>query len=299
MSSSGAIWSYEEEKAFENAIAMHWIEKEDSKEQWEKIASYVPNKSMEQVKQHYQVLVDDVSAIEEGHVSLPNYANELETINSSNKDSSKATTSSDKRSSCNFGSGFSGLGHDSTHHSSGKGGLSRSSASEQERRKGIPWTEEEHRLFLLGLDKFGKGDWRSISRNFVISRTPTQVASHAQKYFIRLNSMNRDRRRSSIHDITSVNNGDVASNHQAPITGQHGNTIPSNTMGLGQSMKHRVQPHHPPGGLGMYGAPVGHPVVAPPAHMASAVGTPVMLPHHHPPYVVPLAYPMAPPTMHQ
>ena len=43
------------------------------------------------------------------------------------------------------------------------------------------------RLFLLGLDKFGKGDWRSISRNFVISRTPTQVASHAQKYFIRLN----------------------------------------------------------------------------------------------------------------
>jgi SHAQKYF class myb-like DNA-binding protein len=77
--------------------------------------------------------------------------------------------------------------------------------SDQERRKGIPWTEEEHRLFLLGLAKFGKGDWRSISRNFVISRTPTQVASHAQKYFIRLNSLNKkDKRRSSIHDITSV-----------------------------------------------------------------------------------------------
>jgi SHAQKYF class myb-like DNA-binding protein len=79
---------------------------------------------------------------------------------------------------------------------------------EQERRKGIPWTEEEHRLFLLGLTKFGKGDWRSISRNFVVSRTPTQVASHAQKYFIRLNSLNKkDKRRSSIHDIT-----DAASN---------------------------------------------------------------------------------------
>ena len=61
------------------------------------------------------------------------------------------------------------------------------------------------RLFLLGLDKFGKGDWRSISRNFVISRTPTQVASHAQKYFIRLNSGGKDKRRSSIHDITTVN----------------------------------------------------------------------------------------------
>lgn len=32
-----------------------------------------------------------------------------------------------------------------------------------------------------------------------------QVASHAQKYFIRLNSMNKkDKRRSSIHDITSA-----------------------------------------------------------------------------------------------
>ena len=61
------------------------------------------------------------------------------------------------------------------------------------------------RLFLLGLDKFGKGDWRSISRNFVISRTPTQVASHAQKYFIRqANAANRgDTKRKSIHDITT------------------------------------------------------------------------------------------------
>ena len=47
--------------------------------------------------------------------------------------------------------------------------------TDQERRKGIPWTEEEHRLFLMGLAKFGKGDWRSISRNFVVSRTPTQA----------------------------------------------------------------------------------------------------------------------------
>lgn len=48
-------------------------------------------------------------------------------------------------------------------------------AQDTERRKGIPWTEEEHRLFLMGLAKYGKGDWRSISRNFVITRTPTQV----------------------------------------------------------------------------------------------------------------------------
>lgn len=40
-----------------------------------------------------------------------------------------------------------------------------------------------------------------------------QVASHAQKYFIRLNSLNKkDKRRSSIHDIThpgGPSNGDI------------------------------------------------------------------------------------------
>ena len=69
---------------------------------------------------------------------------------------------------------------------------------------GIPWTEEEHKLFLLGLEKVGKGDWRGISRNFVKTRTPTQVASHAQKYFIRKSNLNRrGRRRSSLFDITT------------------------------------------------------------------------------------------------
>lgn len=58
---------------------------------------------------------------------------------------------------------------------------------------------------MLGLKKYGKGDWRNISRNFVTSRTPTQVASHAQKYFIRQLSGGKDKRRSSIHDITTAN----------------------------------------------------------------------------------------------
>ena len=54
------------------------------------------------------------------------------------------------------------------------------------------------RQFLLGLHKFGKGYWRNISRNYVVSRTPTQVASHAQKYFIRLSSDNKNKRRSRL-----------------------------------------------------------------------------------------------------
>jgi SHAQKYF class myb-like DNA-binding protein len=87
-----------------------------------------------------------------------------------------------------------------------------------DRCRGLPWTEDEHGLFLIGLAKYGKGDWRSISRFNVKSRTPTQVASHAQKYFIRLNSMNnKAKRRTSIHDITSVTKSDLAP-AQKPMT---------------------------------------------------------------------------------
>ncbi|KAJ6963593.1 hypothetical protein NC652_002036 [Populus alba x Populus x berolinensis] len=66
---------------------------------------------------------------------------------------------------------------------------------------GVPWTEEEHRMFLIGLQKLGKGDWRGIARNFVVSRTPTQVASHAQKFFIRQSNATRRKRRSSLFDM--------------------------------------------------------------------------------------------------
>uniref|UniRef100_A0A2P2KGY9 Syringolide-induced protein 1-3-1B n=1 Tax=Rhizophora mucronata TaxID=61149 RepID=A0A2P2KGY9_RHIMU len=77
------------------------------------------------------------------------------------------------------------------------------SSSSRERKKGVPWTEEEHRMFLLGLQKLGKGDWRGIARNYVISRTPTQVASHAQKYFIRQSNVSRRKRRSSLFDMVA------------------------------------------------------------------------------------------------
>ncbi|XP_047328562.1 uncharacterized protein LOC124932008 [Impatiens glandulifera] len=74
------------------------------------------------------------------------------------------------------------------------------------RKRGIPWTEEEHQLFLMGLNKYGKGDWNSISRYYVVSKTSTQVASHAQKFYRRQNSTTPlDRRRPSIHDIQTVN----------------------------------------------------------------------------------------------
>lgn len=91
-------------------------------------------------------------------------------------------------------------------HSSTIDGLDADAAGKKKRERGNPWTEDEHKLFLQGLEQFGKGDWRSISRQCVITRTPAQVASHAQKYFIRQEGGGNEKagRRVSIHDISSL-----------------------------------------------------------------------------------------------
>ena len=48
------------------------------------------------------------------------------------------------------------------------------------KERGLAWSEQEHKLFLVGLERFGKGDWRSISRQCVITRTPAQVRGKAE-----------------------------------------------------------------------------------------------------------------------
>ena len=68
-------------------------------------------------------------------------------------------------------------------------------------KKYTHWTREEHISFLLGLENVGKS-WTYISQKFVPSKNPFQVASHAQKYFKRKNTPNKERKRKSIHDIT-------------------------------------------------------------------------------------------------
>lgn len=90
------------------------------------------------------------------------------------------------------------------------------------RKRGESWSEEEHKNFLLGLKNLGKGDWRGISRNYVASRTPTQVASHAQKYFIRQTNNNRRKRRSSLFDMVINDSGDLplsrSSSQEIPLS---------------------------------------------------------------------------------
>jgi SHAQKYF class myb-like DNA-binding protein len=70
-----------------------------------------------------------------------------------------------------------------------------------------------YRLFLQGLNKHGKGRWKDISKDFVSTRTPAQIASHAQKYFKHKKEAaeKRRNRRTSIHDIAVDNNVTIAS----------------------------------------------------------------------------------------
>lgn len=103
------------------------------------------------------------------------------------------------------------LSDDPNHHS-------QEAKAARERKKGKPWTVEEHVTFLEGLKKLGKGDWRGISKNFVPTRTPTQVASHAQKYFLRQVINDKKKRRTSMFDLPSQDHDQDDASPDSPVT---------------------------------------------------------------------------------
>jgi SHAQKYF class myb-like DNA-binding protein len=57
------------------------------------------------------------------------------------------------------------------------------------------WTREEHRQFMIGMKLHGKGNWRTIAKHCVPTRTRIQVASHAQKYYRKLRKREEARTR--------------------------------------------------------------------------------------------------------
>jgi hypothetical protein len=123
-----AGWTLTENKLFETALNMFG---EDEEKRWEKVAGQVPGKSPEEVKRKYEQLLEDVRAIESGRVPVVAYGD------------NRQTASEEEMMRDDVGNGVE-IGVPVS-----PGGTRRPKngqrSSEQERRKGIAWSEEEHR----------------------------------------------------------------------------------------------------------------------------------------------------------
>ncbi|XP_047181878.1 myb-like protein J [Vigna umbellata] len=93
---------------------------------------------------------------------------------------------------------------------------------QSKKSKRITWTTEEHRRFLEALSKYEKGNWKQISA-YIQTKNVTQVASHAQKYFIRQGRSEEQKKRKSIHDMvldTNIDNENSSSSKTNPAISQ-------------------------------------------------------------------------------
>lgn len=106
-------WTREQDKLFERALLMV---PEDWPDRWERIAENVPGASVEEVRQRYEELVYDVTEIDAGRVQIPSYPEIPSGSGSSSWDSANQISFSSKP-----------------------------KHSDTERKKGTPWTEEEHK----------------------------------------------------------------------------------------------------------------------------------------------------------
>lgn len=68
---AASAWSYLQNKTFEKALAVY---DKDTPDRWQKIANALEgSKSVEEVKQHYDMLIKDLADIEAGRFPQPNY----------------------------------------------------------------------------------------------------------------------------------------------------------------------------------------------------------------------------------
>ncbi|XP_010535415.1 PREDICTED: transcription factor DIVARICATA isoform X2 [Tarenaya hassleriana] len=115
-SSTAATWTAAENKAFEDALAVY---DDDTPDRWQKVAAMIPGKTVGDVIKQYTELEADVINIEAGLVPVPGYITSPFTLD--------------------WAGGYNGLK---------PVGSKRSPAArppEHERKKGVPWTEEEHK----------------------------------------------------------------------------------------------------------------------------------------------------------
>ncbi|XP_030523901.1 protein RADIALIS-like 3 [Rhodamnia argentea] len=67
---TSSSWTPKQNKMFEKALALY---DKDTPDRWQKIAKAVGGKSAEEVKRHYEILIEDLKHIESGRVPFPNY----------------------------------------------------------------------------------------------------------------------------------------------------------------------------------------------------------------------------------
>ncbi|CAK7346357.1 unnamed protein product [Dovyalis caffra] len=67
---SSSSWTPKQNKLFEKALAVY---DKDTPDRWQNVAKAVGGKSAEEVRRHYDLLVEDLKYIESGKAPLPNY----------------------------------------------------------------------------------------------------------------------------------------------------------------------------------------------------------------------------------
>ncbi|KAJ8762338.1 hypothetical protein K2173_007496 [Erythroxylum novogranatense] len=67
---SNSSWTPKQNKLFEKALAIY---DKDTPDRWQNVAKAVGGKSAEEVKRHYDRLVEDVMYIESGRAPIPDY----------------------------------------------------------------------------------------------------------------------------------------------------------------------------------------------------------------------------------
>lgn len=119
--SKNTKWTPAENKLFENALAVF---DKDTPDRWHKVAEMIPGKTVGDVIKQYKELEDDVSNIEAGLIPIPGYTTSTFTLDWVNSH------------------GFDGLKQP---YAIGGKRSSSNRPADQERKKGVPWTEEEHK----------------------------------------------------------------------------------------------------------------------------------------------------------
>lgn len=116
-------WTREQNKSFEDALAKF---DGDAPDRWLKVAACIPGKTVADVVSHYVHLLDDVKEIEAGRIPCPGYSSAVFALDWDGGYALGATT---RPPHCYLaGKRFGGR------------------PADHERKKGVPWTEEEHRF---------------------------------------------------------------------------------------------------------------------------------------------------------